>query len=196
MGLSRPAGLRLIATVLGILGTATLLAYLAIPFGRTPLPDVDSIAVSLGLLCGVLALASARQLWWLRPGAPKLFLTWAAATAAFNALPRNPCSRTQESIAHSQLSACSRPCLAQLPARMQCMLNRRLTPRCSCPGPAAFQSTSARVPGFARHALVASGVERYTAGSPLRRARQLSARSVRRQRLWADSLCPCCACSP
>ena len=81
---SRPTGLVVIATILGLIGSVTLLVHAALPFGRTPMSELDPVLVLFGLAYGFLAVFAAWKLWRLSPSGPEAFLAWCASIVAFN----------------------------------------------------------------------------------------------------------------
>jgi hypothetical protein len=79
---ARPTGVVLLSIALGVLGLATLLAFL-VGLARGPSPDASWLLVSLGLIYGITALASATTLWRLSPKAPLAFLSWCASLSVW-----------------------------------------------------------------------------------------------------------------
>jgi hypothetical protein len=74
----------LIAVILGLIGTSTLVMLAVLPFGRTPLSEIDPILVLLASLYSLAALLSARKLWRLSPSGPQIFIAWCVSTVAYN----------------------------------------------------------------------------------------------------------------
>jgi hypothetical protein len=79
----RPAGISVLSLALGVLGGATLLAYLVGVVRVSELSEIPWVLFTLGLFYGVLAIAAARTLWQLSPLAPTLFLLWCGSACVY-----------------------------------------------------------------------------------------------------------------